>query len=134
MFWYLGLSLVTFNNQLHTWKLPELLLTWMGSGLLGSILVSVLSLKRPLENAMGCRTEQFCSLYSPFCLFTTSCFGQHQSRKRSRKGNCGITTGQSPCHPALAKNRPSGWFAQSTSHSNATNHTIVMIRSHALQQ
>lgn len=42
VFWYLGLSLVTFNNQLHTWNLPELLLTWLGSGLLGLMLVSTL--------------------------------------------------------------------------------------------
>lgn len=43
VFWYLGLSLVTFNNQLHTWKLSELLLTWLGCGLAGSIMVSCLS-------------------------------------------------------------------------------------------
>jgi len=41
VFWYLGLSLVTFNNQLHTWKLSELLLTWLGCGLAGSIMVSL---------------------------------------------------------------------------------------------
>lgn len=41
VFWYLGLSLVTFNNELHTWTLPALLLTWLGCGLLGSIVVSL---------------------------------------------------------------------------------------------
>ncbi|CAK9043835.1 PDZ domain-containing protein [Durusdinium trenchii] len=51
VFWYLGLSLVTFNNQLHTWNLPELLLTWLGSGLLGLMLVSLVVrlLRRRLE-------------------------------------------------------------------------------------
>jgi hypothetical protein len=43
VFWYLGLSLVTFNNELHTWTLPALLLTWLGCGLLGSIVVSFLA-------------------------------------------------------------------------------------------
>ena len=40
VFWYVGLSLVTFNTELHRWQLTELLLTWFGSGLLGSLLVS----------------------------------------------------------------------------------------------
>eukprot|EP00438_Fugacium_kawagutii_P028560 Skav232549 [mRNA] locus=scaffold3309:3333:3988:- [translate_table: standard] len=42
VFWYLGLSFVTFNNELHTWTMSALLLTWLGSGLFGSILVSFL--------------------------------------------------------------------------------------------
>lgn len=51
VFWYVGLSLVTFNTQLHRWDFTELLLTWFGSGLLGSLLVSLSAAGNGLGNA-----------------------------------------------------------------------------------
>ncbi|CAE7382564.1 unnamed protein product [Symbiodinium sp. KB8] len=41
VFWYLGLSMVTYNTELYGWSATELLLIWSGLGLIGSILVSL---------------------------------------------------------------------------------------------
>ncbi|CAE7317553.1 unnamed protein product [Symbiodinium sp. CCMP2456] len=41
VFWYLGLSMVTYNTELYGWSAAELLLIWSGLGLIGSILVSL---------------------------------------------------------------------------------------------
>ncbi|CAJ1350085.1 unnamed protein product [Effrenium voratum] len=55
VFWYLGLSLVTFNTELHTWNRTMLSCTWLGSGLLGSVLVclTVRVLRRQVEKRFG---------------------------------------------------------------------------------
>ena len=44
VFWYLGLSMVTYNTELYQWSAAELLLIWLSLGLTGSILVSSLAL------------------------------------------------------------------------------------------
>ncbi|CAE7246796.1 unnamed protein product [Symbiodinium pilosum] len=48
VFWYLGLSMVTYNTELYRWSAAELLLIWLGLGFAGSILVSSLSIYNQL--------------------------------------------------------------------------------------
>ena len=48
VFWYLGLSMVTYNTELYRWSAAELLLIWLGLGFAGSILVSSLSIYHQL--------------------------------------------------------------------------------------